>query len=208
MRNKKTAAYLCMGLLLAAVTGCGNSGADRKTPEAETIHFGAAAADEKPEEGGGNQESDFPAADEKPGEGSSNQESDFPAAADEKLGEGGLKENLSLAEDDFQLSGDVRSIGDNRVVVSKIYHYTSNDADYAVSYVGDDPEVVLITVYFSEDTQFEVHTVKNGGVNGEDDVEIREGAFSDIREGGTINLSGGYKGEDFYADKVVIYNFV
>ena len=39
-------------------------------------------------------------------------------------------------------------------------------------------------------------------------METRDGSFSDIKEGMTLHLAGYYKGEDFYADKVVISDVI
>ena len=108
MRNKKIAAYICIGLLLMT-TGCGNSDSDTYVSKADTINF--------------------------------------------------------------------------------------NDEEF-------------ITVYFSEETNYEVWTVKNSGVNGDSDIDKREGTFSDLKEQLSVNMTGFYEGDDFYAKQVIIYNFV
>lgn len=50
--------------------------------------------------------------------------------------------------------------------------------------------------------------MKNNGVNGDEDVETREGSLADINEGTVLNMTGSYQGDDFYAEQVVIYKFV
>lgn len=107
-----------------------------------------------------------------------------------------------------ELEGDVRSIGEDSMVVSKIFTYTEDGEDIAVSYAEESPDAILITIYFSENAEFIVRTVKNGGVNGDADVENRAGTFSDIQEGKTVRMTGGYEGEDFRAEQVIIYQFI
>ena len=106
-------------------------------------------------------------------------------------------------QSDSQLEGNIESIGNNSVVINKTFHPSENEA---VSYGGS--EKVLITVYFSEDTEYEVWTVKNGGVNGDSDIEKQQGAFSDLKEQASIKLTGGYEENDFHAKKVILYQFV
>lgn len=98
--------------------------------------------------------------------------------------------------------GVVESIGENSIVAAKIAVESSEIAVYA----ADSDEKV--TVYFSAETTYEVKTVKNGGVNGSADTDLQQGSFSDIKEQSTINLTGSYQGDDFYATHVVIYRFV
>lgn len=104
---------------------------------------------------------------------------------------------------DSELEGNIESIGNNSVVINKTFNLSEN---MAVSY--GDSEKVLITVYFSEETEYEVWTVKNSGVNGDSDIEKRQGAFSDLKEQTSIKLTGGYEGNDFHAKQVIVYQFV
>lgn len=57
------------------------------------------------------------------------------------------------------------------MTINKTFHPTANEA---VTYAVDK---VLVTVYFSVETEFEIWTVKNGGVNGDADTEKQKGAF-------------------------------
>lgn len=106
-----------------------------------------------------------------------------------------------------ELDGTIESIDENSVVINKTFLLSEDTAvSYAVSY--GDSEKVLVNVYFSEETEFEVWTVKNGGVNGDADVEKRQGAFSDLGQGANINMTGYYDENDFHAKHVILYNFV
>lgn len=107
-------------------------------------------------------------------------------------------------QSDIELDGDIESIGDNCVVINKVFHPSEN---VAVSY-GEAEEKVLITVYFSEETKFEVWTIKNGGVNGDADTEKRQGAFSDLKQDTYIRITGSYSGNDFYAKQVIIHYYI
>lgn len=100
-----------------------------------------------------------------------------------------------------ELYGDVVSIGEASVVVSKIYIESSAIGEGDVMIVrggGDNQE--LINVYFEKDASFTYMTIRNGGK----DVETREGSFSDITEGLILEMTGRYEGEDFWANHVDI----
>lgn len=107
-------------------------------------------------------------------------------------------------QSDTELEGSIESIDDNSVVINQIV--TGEEDNVAIAYGGSDK--ILITVYFSEETEFEVRIVKNSGVNGDADIEKRQGAFSDLKKDAIIHMTGSYEGEDFHAKQVIIYNFV
>ncbi len=119
-----------------------------------------------------------------------NADSNQPSQAQESL------------KEDTEWEGVVESIGDNSIVASKI----AVEDDKVAVYAYDSDEKV--TVYFSAETTYEIQTIKNGGVNGDADVEKQQGAFSDIKEQSSVTLTGSYQGDDFYAEHVVIYQFV
>lgn len=77
-----------------------------------------------------------------------------------------------------------------------------------VSPTDGSPEQVQITARVLEQTQYEVRTVKNGGVNGDADVEKKSGSFLDLEQDSSVDLVGYYEGEEFVAEKIVIYRFV
>ena len=112
--------------------------------------------------------------------------------------------NNTQMQSDIELDGDIESIGDNSVVINEVFHPSE---DVAVSYENVE-EKVLITVYFSEETKFEVWTIKNGGVNGDADAEKRQGAFSDLKQNTYISMTGSYSGNDFYAKQVIIHYYI
>ncbi len=236
MRNKKTATYLCTGLLLlmTMTAGCGNSNADSDVTTVDSIDFND-VIDTNTEENSSNYQSNKENVDKQQ---DSSQESNSQSSngentnnqSDDSVENGGNQENnnedlvqqsnsaqsqsddvqlqpdrsTSQADDakpqaDSKLDGSIESIGDNSVTISKTLHPSEN---LAVS------SNELVTVYFSEETEFEVWTVKNGGVNGDADTEKQQGAFYDLNLGASIRMTGSYDGSDFNANYVIIYNFV
>lgn len=180
---RKIAVYLCLSLLLVTV-GCSNSDADSDVPTVERIYFND-VIDTNAEENNSNYLSSRTQADNAQPDSSRSQ-----------------ADNVQL-QSDSELDGSIESIGDNSVVINKTFHPSAN---ISVSY--EDSDKVLVTVYFSDETGFEVWTVKNGGVNGDADTEKRQGAFSDLKQGANIKVTGSYDGNDFHAQNVIIYNFV
>ena len=120
-----------------------------------------------------------------------------PILEDAKL----LSENGD-SEEGAELSGIVVSIDENSIVVNE----TLAEESDGVLFVGASGEDV--TVYFSANADYVFKTVKNSGVNGEADVESREGSFSDIREKITVEMTGFYREGDFIAEHVIISNFI
>lgn len=109
-----------------------------------------------------------------------------------------------------ELEGSVKSIGESGVVVDKIFVYEEDGSTFAMQAADGQEGEVPITVNFSENVKFEIHTVKNGGVNGDADVTIREGSFADIQQDATLNMTGYYitPDQEFMAETVIIYEFV
>ena len=184
MKNKRIAAYLCTALLLTA-TSCGSSEVDFNEPAADTINFN----DENNKEENTVLQSD------------NNQ----PQADNEQLQPDSIPTQADnpQTQSDSEIDGSIESIGNNSVVINKTFYPSEN---VAVSY--GDSDKVLITVYFSEETEYEIWTVKNSGVNGDSDVEKQQGAFSDLKEQTSIKLTGSYEGNDFHAQHVIIYQYV
>ncbi|MDE7206987.1 MAG: hypothetical protein K2N90_07510 [Lachnospiraceae bacterium] len=190
MKNKRIAVYLCIATLLAA-TGCSSSETDTVAFDDAGKNTSTNAADTQ--EDIGYQENDNTDRTDATGTQENNND-DYVNAANEQ--------EDSQSQADTELDGSVESIGDNSIVINKIF--TSETT--AVSYAGD--EKVLITAYFSEETTYEIRTVKNSGVNGDADVTKEQGAFSDIKEQSSVNMTGSYEGDDFHAKHVIIYRFV
>ena len=122
------------------------------------------------------------------------------------------REDDLSSENEENLEGNVKSIENGCVILSKTFTYEMDNGQglIAVSGADESGKEVLITVNFSENAKYELRTVKNSGVNGDSDVTKQEASFSDIKEGGNLSLTGHYTVEDkeFAADYVVIYNFV
>ena len=225
MRNKKIAVYLCVNLLLATA-GCSNSNTAPDVSTVDTINFNDvvdANAEENDQENAGTQQDSNGQSDhESSGGGSTDQESaniesDSSVKDDDVQQSNVIQSQADSVQPDSsqpqsdqeqlqsnsKLDGSIESIGDNKVVINKTFYPSENTA---VSYGGSGQ--VLVTVYFSVETEFEVWTIKNGGVNGDSDIEKRQGAFSDMSQGASIDMTGDYDGNDFHARHVIIYNFV
>ena len=155
--------------------------------------------------GDGRQDKPEGESSDKPIDAVENQAADSNSVADESTGR---PSNISASDTSGtfaggsdELSVDVESVGDNSVVGNKIFIESGSDGNSEIMTVGvGEDNKVLVTVYFAENASYVYRIIRNGGA----DVETRDGSFSDIKEGLTLHLTGYYKGEDFYADKVVI----
>lgn len=192
MRNKK-AAYLCTVVMLLMTAGCGHSDMDSDVLTVDTINVNDVIDKDTEENNSINQNVK---------ENIDNQQDRDEKIANEE-GVNKQTDNVQL-QSDSELDGTIESIADNSMIINKTLHPSEN---ISVSY-GDDSEKPLVTVYFSEKTEFEVRTVKNGGVNGDTDTEKRQGTFSDLKQDAYIDITGSYDGNDFHASHIVIYNFV
>lgn len=189
MKQKKIAACLCMAVLLT-MAGCGNTDAGQAVQTADIQ-----TQDQTGETAGGDS-------------GSREKETKENGIDSEDSNEDIVSEEPAGKQEDTALDGIVISIGDDSVVVSQMVTESGEEGDTGEVMVWEASEGEEITAYFSEDTQFVFKTVKNSGVNGDADVETREGSLADIREGSVVNMTGSYQGDDFQAGQVVIYKFV
>lgn len=184
-KHLKTKLYLLaciMAVVLSA--GCGGKEDGDDVLQIEPVSQSGPSADTK-----NDQESESSKDETTVPEENQKQKNTEKSNAEENLGE--------ITE----LYGDVVSIGEASVVVSKIYIESSAIGEGDVMIVrggGDDQE--LINVYFEQDASFTYMTIRNGGK----DVETREGSFSDITEGLIVEMTGRYEGEDFWANHVDI----
>ncbi len=103
------------------------------------------------------------------------------------------------------LSGSVKTIGTDSITISQSFN---EGDDIIVQPAEGSPEEVCTDVFVSETTEYEVHTVKNSGVNGDSDVETQKGDFSDLAEDVSVDISGYEEDGRFWAEKIVIYQFV
>lgn len=231
MRNSKKAVYLCAVIVLLMTAGCSNSDTDSSVSTLDTVNFNDVIDTEAEDNNSINQnieeniynrqDSDMQSNSQKNNGESTNNQSVNSVKNDNsqqvnnqdlaqqsnttqpQSDSSQLQSDNEQLQSNSELDGNIESIDDNRVVVNKTFHPSANTA---VSY--GDSEKVLVTVYFSEETEFEIWTVKNGGVNGDADIEKRQGAFYDLNQGVSINMMGNYDGNDFHAKHVIIYNFV
>lgn len=214
MRNRKKAVYLCTVIVLLMTAGCGSSDTDSDVSTVDTINF-SDEIDTGAEGNNSNNQSIEEDIDNQQDSDTEEQNTTETQNVTEEQGsqlstdEQQQNSNPSQAENtqsqsDSELDGSIESIADNSMIINKTFHPSANES---VTY-ADDSEKVLVTVYFSEETEFEVWTVKNGGVNGEADTEKRQGAFSDLKQDANVDMTGSYDGNDFHAKHIIIYNFV
>lgn len=181
MRQTKAAIYLCTALLLAAAPGCGTLGKGTAAPAGtETERRDSAKGTEK-----------------------NHSETTANTSGAEKSDS---ETNASTSGTEETISGNIKSIGDNSIVLSKAEDIS--DQEMIIAPAEGSPDEELVTVRFSENTEFIVSTVKNGGVNGDSDVESRKGSFSDLTEQSFLDLTGSYEGKDFMANQVILYIFL
>lgn len=129
------------------------------------------------------------------------------AGQDQPEGEASGKTSNASASDTPDTSADgsdelsvfVESIGDNSVVGNVISMEPSTDGNNIVVMIGEGGgNKKLVSIYFTDDASYVYQLIRDG------DVETREGSFSDIGINMILDLTGYYKGEDFYADRVAI----
>ncbi len=122
--------------------------------------------------------------------------------------ENGEPEEESFSENSEELEGMVQSIGEGSVVISRIFSEKSEeDGLYYVSGVAEgSDEEELVTVSVTEDTKFQVRTIKNGG----EDVTEREGTFEDMKKDMIVNVTGymDNAGEEIRASEIVIMEVI
>lgn len=123
--------------------------------------------------------------------------------------EGNSSAGTAAVQGTMELLGNVVSIGDNSVVISQTFTEELEDGEAEIAWgpAEGSQDEVLVNVIFTADTQYEYKTVKNSGINPED-IEVRAGNFSDIKEGLSLDMTGSYQRNDFYAAKVSISEFV
>ena len=98
------------------------------------------------------------------------------------------------------LSGKVRNLGDNSVTISKIFVEENENSDIVYLPEEGSQEEELVTVNFTDDTEFHFWVIKSGG----GDIDMRESSFSEIQEGFGLEMYGNYDGDSFIASKVII----
>lgn len=104
--------------------------------------------------------------------------------------------------DEENLSGKVRSVGENSVVISKIFVEESEDGNSSIVFLPGEGgrEEELVNVKFTDDTKFYYWTIKGGG----GDIDMRDSSFSEISVNSGLEMNGHYEGDTFVAVKVII----
>ncbi len=190
MKQKEMAAVFCLVGALA-LTGCGN--ADGSGP-IQIMDTASEKSEDGQEDAGQDQEDENVATNQEGQQEGMDENSD--SSGDDASDT--VSEEPADREEDKELTGIVVSVGEDSVVLSETVTEYMDENIWAAS-EGDQ-----ITVYFSNVVSYEYKTVRNSGVNGEADVERREGNFADIGEGTTLELTGSWQGEAFYAEEAVI----
>lgn len=203
---KMKAAIILCAISLMAVTGCGEK-ADQSVTVVDVEKTDLGKEQEPEGEGAGSMEEvtqdktggvkDGEAVPEN-GEGSSENEKETSETGNAE------KENTETLE------GTVKSIGDGSIVISKAFTEEEDGVMFMYAPAEGSEDEILITVNFSENTKFILHTVKNSGINGDSDVTKTEASFSDIKEKASVSLSGYFltPDQDYMADSVIIYKFI
>lgn len=213
--SKMTAALSGMALAIMMLSGCGKSDAVVEEPEVisvDTPQRDTAEEDNGTQQPEGGSEKDAQQnADAQNGKEQNNNSQTDPEAENEnkepETESNGNSVNTETgdAQESDKLIGKIKSIGDNNIVISRSFEEASN---VLVAPADGSPDEVLVTISVSDATTYEVKTVKNGGVNGDADVENSEGSFSDCEENVNIDAYGSYEGNVFHAVKIIIYHFV
>ncbi len=188
-------------MVIGLLCGCGESENEERTPVTELVHTDT--------EGGETPDADEPEnATDHAAEGQ--ETADDMAAEQRTTGDLPAGESGAEAQSLEKVTGNVKSIGDQDIVIRRSFEESSNgtDMDNLVAPAEGSADEELLTVSVLETTRYEVHTVKNGGVNGDADVETREGSLADLKEKAVVNIWGSFEGENFLAQQVIIFYFV
>lgn len=212
--KKKAAILLILSLMLASLAGCGEASGQVTPPAAEPIVSEAPSdenADITPVDDGKNTE--YNSAESNSSENNSAENNSQSPGSDSGQNSGGdsAPQNNFAPQSDTELDGSVKSIGEDSLVVSQSFTMPSENSEEGqlmVSPAEGSEDEVLVTVHVSENTRYRIHTVKNGGVNGDADVEKIDAGFGDIREKSSITAHGCYQNNDFWADEIIIRRYV
>ena len=214
--KKLSALSLILALVLTTLAGCGESAVETATPFVEPVAAPASSG----ENTGNASEENEPVNEKSPEQGSSDEDSSkdgqsnlsAPNAPDQSDSASATQNNSApqnniASQSDSELDGTVKTVETDSFVVSQSFVMPAEDSENGELMIapaeGSEDEV-LITVHISESTVYKIHTVKNGGVNGDSDVERTEGSFADIQEKTTVNAKGYYENGDFESMKVFL----
>lgn len=109
------------------------------------------------------------------------------------------------------LDGNVRGIGDNGIVIIKTRTEQTEEegVDLAIAPApGNETAEDYVDVNFTDQTTLELRIVKNGGMNPDEDVTVKEASIDDIKGDMSVTIEGYYDEDVFIAEKVVLYEFL
>lgn len=188
-KNRTVWTLICAIMVMMLATGCGK---EKEAPIPVDL------SSENGQDGEENTEENTGADDEIAGN-SQTQRDDKLEGDDTQAGQVSGTEELNC---------DVISIGQDSFTACKNVTYSNGDADIMVGVApGYEEEDDLVTVYVNENCSYQYKTVRNGGVNPED-VSSREGSFGDLKNGMLCTVRGSWRDGYFYADSIVMSEFV
>lgn len=123
-----------------------------------------------------------------------------PEGAEKKQAEEPMKEQSGGEKvEAMVVNGLIESVGQGSFVISEILTQEMENGSSVM--VSDPGNKTLITVKFTEDTEFTVKTSTDGMTSTD-----REGAPADLEPARHVTLTGSFEQEAFNADKVEIIN--
>lgn len=190
MRKNRTGwTLICAIMVMMLATGCGK---EKEAPIPVDL------SSENGQDGEENTEENTGADDEIAGN-SQTQRDDKLEGDDTQAGQVSGTEELDC---------NVKSIGQDSFIVCRNTTYSDGDTDIVVGPApGYEEADDLVTVYVNENCSYQYKTVRNGGVNPED-VSSREGSFGDLKNGMLCTVRGSWRDGYFYADSIVMSEFV
>ena len=106
-------------------------------------------------------------------------------------------ESIGNNEQDTEIiGGKGRSIAQDSFVISRVLM----DGSYVIMPEAGSPEEELVTIRCTDSTTYERWTIQGGGAG----IDKEAAAFADILEGGGLEASGYFDGEEFVAQTVFI----
>ena len=185
MKRKYVILAGMMALMVTAATGC-NVG--QKSEENNTIVSFDDKTDENMEQQIQSEETeyDIPESDSLDDEGSN----------DGSASDSSSINKFSISQDSMIIGGKVRSVTQDGFILSRVL---IEDSFVVIPEAGS-PEEELVTVCYTDLTTFECWIIQGGGAG----IETKEAVSSDIQEGGGLEVTGYFDGEEFVAEKVII----
>lgn len=216
MRKNRTGwTLICAIMVMMLATGCGK---EKEAPI--PVDLSSENRQDGEENTGDNALEDIPNGNATAGKDkqSDMDDKDSVAGADDEIaGNSQTQRDDKLEGDDTQagqvsgteeLDCNVKSIGQDSFIVCRNTTYSDGDTDIVVGPApGYEEADDLVTVYVNENCSYQYRTVRNGGVNPED-VSSREGSFEDLQDGMACIVEGSWQNGSFYADSIVMMEFV